>query len=45
MSDQEFLSTLFEFEYCAECGQDSDGHFVSPDPLGNKHAWCIGTEV
>ncbi len=31
----------FEYESCAECGEDLDRHAISPDPLGNAHAWCL----
>lgn len=37
---QQWLRELFEFENCAECGQDETGHTVGPDPLGLPHAWC-----
>jgi hypothetical protein len=30
----------FAYEYCEECGGDAEGHMISPDPLGNAHAWC-----
>jgi hypothetical protein len=31
----------FEFELCAECGNDLDRHIISPDILGNAEAWCM----
>lgn len=37
---QEFLSELFEFELCTECGRDADEHSSSLDMFGNWHAWC-----
>lgn len=40
ISAAQWLAELFEFEVCAECGWDADRHIVSPDPLGNHHAWC-----
>jgi hypothetical protein len=47
LTDTEWLAQLFEFELCAECGQDADAHTVGLDPLGKRHAWCVdaGTEL
>jgi hypothetical protein len=39
-TDAQWLRELFEYENCAECGQDETGHIVRPDPLGLPHAWC-----
>lgn len=39
--DQEWLLAQFEYELCAECGLDYHDHRVGPDPLGNRHAWCL----
>jgi hypothetical protein len=30
----------FEFELCHACGGDLGDHVISPDALGNPHAWC-----
>jgi hypothetical protein len=38
---QEFLEELFECEYCAECGGDTEDHIVVLDPLGLFHAYCL----
>lgn len=40
-----FLTELFAYEYCAECGGDADNHVAGPDPLGNMHAYCKPIEV
>ena len=37
---QEFLDDLFEYEYCAECGGDTEHHSVVLDVLGLFHAHC-----
>jgi hypothetical protein len=37
---QEFLEELFEYEYCAECGNTAD-HSVALDVLGLFHAHCV----
>jgi hypothetical protein len=34
------IHTMFEFEYCDECGLDIDKHEIAPDMLGLAHAWC-----
>lgn len=39
-TDAEWLTDLFEFEFCAECHQDAAEHWVGPDPLGLRHAYC-----
>lgn len=36
----EFLAQLFEFEYCPECGGDSQHHTVCGGPFGNYFARC-----
>ena len=38
---QQFLEDLFEYEYCAECGGDTEGHIVMLDVLGLYHAFCL----
>jgi hypothetical protein len=38
---QEFLEDLFEYEYCAECGDDIEDHIVVLDVLGLFHAHCL----
>jgi len=35
----QWLADLFEFEYCAECGSDADGHDAVPF-MGNWFARC-----
>lgn len=35
----------FEFMLCEECGEDINRHTISPDPLGNPHAWCMAEET
>jgi hypothetical protein len=40
LTDAQWLTELFEFELCGECGRDADQHTVSPDALGLRHAWC-----
>ena len=35
---QEFLEDLFEYEYCAECGGDTEDHIFVLDVLGLFHA-------
>jgi hypothetical protein len=38
---EEWLEQLFEFEYCAECGGDSEDHEVCLVPgIGNYFARC-----
>lgn len=37
---EEFLREHFEYESCAECLEDREGHAAGLDPLGNWHAWC-----
>ena len=37
---QEFLTELFEFEYCPECYGDGCHHTVVVDPIGNLFARC-----
>ncbi len=34
------LVDSFKYELCHECHLDLSGHVISPDPLGNAHAWC-----
>ena len=36
------IAEQFTYEMCEECGQDLDAHVISPDMLGNAHAWCTG---
>jgi hypothetical protein len=38
---QGFLEDLFEYEYCAECNGDIEGHIVVFDVLGLFHAQCL----
>ena len=38
---QQFLEDLFEYEYCAECGGDTEDHIVMLDGLGLYHAFCL----
>lgn len=40
LTDAQWLTELFEFELCGECGRDADQHIVRPDALGLRHAWC-----
>lgn len=37
---EQFMSELFEFELCSECGGDRGAHVAGLGPLGNWHAWC-----
>ena len=38
---EEWLESLFEFEYCAECGGDAEDHEVCVVPgIGNYFARC-----
>lgn len=37
---QEFADSLFEFEYCAECGKDADAHTAVIGPTGSWFAYC-----
>lgn len=37
---EEWLESLFEFEYCAECGHDTEDHVVTFDMFGLFHATC-----
>ena len=37
---QEFADSLFEFEYCSECGEDADKHTAVIGPTGNWFAYC-----
>ena len=39
---QQFLEDLFEYEYCAECGGDTEDHIVV---LGLFHAYCFKPPV
>lgn len=41
-TSSEFLTELFEFEYCAECGGDVGDH-TARLVLGNWFAWCEST--
>jgi hypothetical protein len=41
LTDQQWLELMFEFEFCEECGGDVADHVVGPDPLGNRHAYCL----
>lgn len=36
----EFMDTAFEFEYCGECGKDSDEHTAVIGPTGHWFAFC-----
>ena len=38
---QQFLEDLFEYEYCAECGGDTEVHAVMLAVLGLFHAHCL----
>lgn len=31
----------FDYELCAECGNDLDGHAIEPDVLGHAGARCL----
>ena len=42
---QEFLEDLFDYEYCAECGGDTEDHTVVLDVLGLFHAYCLKPPV
>ena len=42
---QEFLEDLFEYEYCAECGGDTEHHSVVLDVLGLFHAHCLKSPI
>ena len=44
LTAEEFMYQLFEFEYCHECGGDTDDHVAGIDPIGNWHAWCKEVE-
>ena len=37
----EFLEDLFEYEYWAECGGDTEDHTVVLDVIGLFHAHCL----
>ena len=37
---QEFLSELFEFELCPECGKDKEDHTAVIGPFGLWFAYC-----
>jgi hypothetical protein len=38
---QQFLESMFEFEYCGECGKDTDRHVTVIGPFGYWFAFCI----
>ena len=38
---QQFLEDLFEYEYCAECGGDTEDHIVMLHVLGLYRAFCL----
>lgn len=43
MSKKDFIAWLaeqFEYEYCSECGGDSDDHLVCSGPFGLPFAMC-----
>ncbi len=42
---QKFLEDLFEYEYCAKCGGDTEDHVVVLDVLGLFHAYCLNPPV
>jgi hypothetical protein len=42
---QKFLEELFEYEYCAECGGDTEDHIVVFDVLGLLHAYCLKPSI
>jgi hypothetical protein len=42
---QKFLEELFEYEYCAKCGGDTEDHVVVLDVLGLFHAYCLNPPV
>jgi hypothetical protein len=44
-SAQEFLEDLFEYEYCAECGGDTEDHIDVLDVLWLFHAYCLNPPV
>lgn len=37
---KQFLVDAFEFEYCAECGGDSDDHMLCAGPFGAPFIMC-----
>jgi hypothetical protein len=42
---QQFLEDLFEYEYYAECGRDTEDHIVVLDVHGLFHAYCLNPPV
>ena len=42
---QDFADSLFEFEYCSECGKDADEHTAVIGPTGNWFAYCDKQET
>jgi len=38
---QDWLEDMFEFEYCGECGGDTEDHEVIPGPFGLPFAFCL----
>lgn len=41
LSPQQWLEQMHEFEYCAECGGDTEDHIVTLDILGKFHSTCL----
>jgi hypothetical protein len=42
---QQFLEDLFVYEYCAECGGDTEDHIVILDVFGLFHTYCLNPLV
>jgi hypothetical protein len=42
---EEFLSHLFELEFCPECLRDADSHTAVIGPFGAWHAYCDADDV
>jgi len=40
LSDDQWLTDLFEYEFCSECGGDAEHHRVILSPVGNRFAQC-----
>ena len=40
----EFMSMMFECEYCHECGRDADKHIAVIGPTGSWFAYCDVSE-
>ncbi len=44
-ANAKWLEEQFEYEYCSECGGDTDDHVVGSDPFGLRHSYCKPIEV